>query len=59
MLICSREYYSEFIRPENKLIYTIENTIFYIIIRGINNILQKAKYVLIASTIELITFKQA
>ena len=55
----SREYYAEFIRPENELLYIVENIILCTVIGGINNVSQRAKYVLTASTTEPTTFKQA
>ena len=54
----SSEYYAEFIRPENELLYTIENTILFNIIGGFNNVSQKAKYVLTSTTIESNSYKQ-
>ena len=55
----SKEYYQQFVRPENKLLYIVEDTTLNNIIGYINHVQSIARYILTATTEEPRNFKEA
>lgn len=51
-------YYTEFIKPENEILYTIQDTVLFVLLKYVNDLNQRASYILTASTIEPTTFNQ-